>query len=581
MRAMAPAILIGGVLLVTGCPPSGPPVRRPTPRPDVARRRAPPPPRPEIARPARPLEPLATWKAYFTVRRGKKAVGRAYLGFERNDEGARYEVRRSVETSWGRITHHVNLQVDDSQRLKWLRAIEMEQVSNTTLRMFTRYEVKPVAVGVAVTTTRFGHRWTRKVAAVGAWPLARYPLLAAYFLARKQGRQENPALNGVAVDPRTVKAYPFSFGGTVREDRARFQLTLEELGALQIDYDVAWGKLHGVKGTGKLYSFVRGGKPPSLIRPPAGFQKARDVTLFRWPAALKQEPLAIPAAEGRKLRARLSLPARGRRWPVVVLVPAADTKDMDGTRGLRKLYAELAALLGGAGYAVLRYAPRGVPPTGGERGKAGLADHLGDLRAIVDRLRRDRRLDRRQVFLLGHAEGGMVALRYAATRPQELRGLLLVSTPGVEYQAYILDQWRRRWETAGMPLRIVNRRIAWFEAQLKKTAKGARKDLLGRPGGYVADLLKIDPLRDYRRVRLRTLILAGDADVTVRTDDVNALRAGMPRNRRLTIARPKSVGHLLQHSPRFLELSEMWKIPAPIAPAARQALLGWLKKNAR
>jgi hypothetical protein len=53
----------------------------------------------------------------------------------------------------------------------------------------------------------------------------------------------------------------------------------------------------------------------------------------------------------------------------------------------------------------------------------------------------------------------------------------------------------------------------------------------------------------------------------------------MAKNRRITVSRPKNVGHALQHSPRFMEVSEMWKVPGPIAKPARDALLNWLKKT--
>ncbi len=573
---MGKKLLLTSVLLLVACPAQTPPPRRTAPRKAAVRRA--PPRRRAVEPPPRPLEPPETWKAYFTVQRKSQPVGRAYLGFEKNDEGSRYEVRQSVKTTWGRVTQHVTLQVRDDNTPKWLKAIEMERVANTSLRIYAQYDVTCEGSGCVVKTTRFGHRWSQKVAA--GLPISRYPLLAAYYLARRQGKKASFALSGQALDPKQLKLHPFTFGGTHQGDHAKLDLTIKGVGALHIDYDTAWARLKGVKGQGALYGYQLGGKPPALIPPPASFYKVRDVSPFAWPAALTEKTLKIRVPGQTPIQGRLSLPAKGRRAPVVVLVPAADVKDWDGTHGQSRFYAQLAALLGQAGYAAFRYAPRGVAPTGGDRTQVTLKSKLADLTAIVNGLRRQRRVDRRKILLLGHAEGGIVALRYAATH-RGLKGLILVSVPGVEYQAYILDQWRRRWETFGMPLKIVNQRIAWFKTQLQGAAQKGGADFLGRPGRLIADLLKLDPLQAYKRVRLRTLILAGQADSTVQTDDVNALRAGMPRNRRITVAQPENVGHLLQHSPRFLELSEMWRIPAPISPAASKPLLDWLKKNSR
>jgi pimeloyl-ACP methyl ester carboxylesterase len=129
----------------------------------------------------------------------------------------------------------------------------------------------------------------------------------------------------------------------------------------------------------------------------------------------------------------------------------------------------------------------------------------------------------------------------------------------------------------GMSVKEVKRRIGFFRSMLKSAVKSGGS-FYGRPGTLMADLLKLNPLRAFRKVKTRTLILAGQADVTAREDDVNALRAGMPKNKKITIARPNNVGHLLQHSPRYLEVTEMWKIPSGISKAARKILRDWIKK---
>lgn len=521
--------------------------------------------------------PVDTWKAYFRVMHGSKAVGRAYLGFEKNDEGERYETRQAATTAWGRITRKTILQVDEKGKPARLQVVKMEQVAGSQLRMFTRYDVRPVAGGLEVTTTQFGVRWTHRVKAPGALPMGRSPLLLAYFAARRLGA----SAAGTVLDLDRDRVVPFHLTRSGSGAGVRVTISLKGRGGIEGRFDARWAKLLGARGQGRIPGYRKGGKPPALVPPPRGFGHAVVVKPFSWPAGLRDLRLPIPRRGASLLAARLTLPSGGRKPPVVILVPAADARDRDGTNGQRRFYAELAARLGQSGFAVVRYAPQGVKPTGGDRAKVTLKTWMADLDAVVASVRRDRRIDRRRIFLLGHGEGGLQALRFAVRKGYLLRGVALLSTPGVEYSAYILDQWRRRWETAGMAVSVVNQRLAWFRSQLNLAAKGQRKDFLGRPGGVIADLLKIDPLKAFQRVRLRTLILAGQADSTVRQDDVNALRAAMGRNHRITVARPEGVGHLLQHSPRFLELSEMWKVPAPISPAASKPLVDWLRRQSR
>ena len=573
MRTGILSLLVIGLV---GCPPPSAtgPARR-----TVGKRT---PPRGPVVRDpgaTRPLEAPATYKAYFTVFRGAKQVGRAYLGYEKNENGSRFELRQAVTMTWGRVTHHVTLQTDDKLNPKKMRALEMEQIAGTTLRMYAQHDVTVSGSGVAVTTTKFGRRWKRQFAVSSALPTLRYPLLTAYLLARRQGKGQGGSVEYTVINPVTGATRTMEMSGAVKNDEATYKLDFGTSGRLDVVYDVAWAKLLGATGTGRVFTYRAGSKAPALVPPPASFKRVVEVTPFSWPRSIATKTMTFKAKDGLLLRGVISWPAAKGRLPLVVLVPSAAAQDMNGTNGLRQTYAQLAALLTQAGYAVFRFAPRGVMPTGGDVAKARLGQLVSDLRAVIWGLRGNRRINKRKMFLLGHAEGGLVALTYANKRGYDLRGLVLASTPGVDYSDYFLDQFRRRWETFGMPVSVVNKRINWLKSRLQAAISGSQKMFFGRPGALVADLSKIDPLKAYGKVRIPTLILVGDADVTVRSDDVNALRAGMAKNRRITVSRPKNVGHALQHSPGFMEVSEMWKVPGPIAKPVREALLNWLKKT--
>jgi pimeloyl-ACP methyl ester carboxylesterase len=568
------AVLLVGVM---GCPAKPEPV---VPRRRVAKRLTPPRRVVERTEPARPTEPPATYKEYFTVYRGAKQMGRAYLGFEKNEQGALFELRYASATPWFRVTQHVKVQTDAAYVPQSLWALEMEQTVGTTLRLYTQYDVKITAAAAQVATTQFGYRWTKRYTVAQTVPLARYPLLAAYLLARRHAEGKGGTTSYAALDPTNGKIRPLKV--TVRRTGDRAQVALAFAGGtLDVDYDAAWAKLRGARGGKGGLSYRPGGKPPGLVPPPASFKRARKVKPFAWPARFKTVPFSARSTGGLVIRGLLSLPAgarKNKKLAVIVLVPSANTIDWDGTRGMKKIYAELAAFLNGAGHAVLRFAPRGVAPTGAT-GKVTLASYQKDLRAILKGLRKSRYLARGRVLLLGHAEGGLVAAHFAARRGGELRGLMLVSTPGVPYLDYVVDQWRRRWETVGMGVPEVKSRLAYLRGLIQTATTTPGGTFYGRPGTLMADLIKLNPLRAFRKVKIPTLLLAGQADVTVRGDDLNALRAGMPANRKITVARPNNVGHLLQYSPRYLEVSEMWRIPSPLAKGARKALRDWLKKT--
>ncbi len=511
--------------------------------------------------------------------RGAKKIGRAYLGFEKNEKGALFELRYAATTPWFRVTHHVKVQTDAAFVPKTMWALEMEQTAGTTMRLYTQYDVKIGATEALVDTTKFGYRWTKAYKVNATVPLARYPLLAAYLLARRHGGTPHTSVSYPALDPTNGKVSPLKLDVRIQGDRAQVRLDFGPKGTLNVKYDAAWAKLLGATGSQRMYSYKAGGKPPGLVPPSSAFGRAKRVKPFTWPKRFKTVKFSAKSKDGLVVRGLLSLPPKAqkrRKHAVVIIVPGAKVTDWDGTLGMKKFYAELAAFFNGAGLAVLRIAPRGISPTK-VKGKIRLRSYYNDLRAVVKAMRKNRYIARGRIFMLGHAEGGLLAAHFASQRGWALRGLILLSTPGVPYMDYVLDQWRRRWQTVGMPVGEVKRRISYFRTLIKKaTTSGG--NFYGRPGSLMADLMQLNPLRAFRKVKTRTLILAGQADVTAREDDVNALRAGMPKNKKITIARPANVGHLLQHSPRFLEVTEMWKIPSPIAKAAQKPLLDWLKK---
>jgi len=573
MRLWMTFVLIG----VVGCPGKPDPVE---PRRRIVKRHR-TPSRRVVERPgvARPAEPPATYKEYFTVYRGAKATGRAYLGFEKNDQGALFELRYATATPWFRVTHHVKVRTDAGFVPKQMWALEMEQTAGTSLRLYTQYDVKIGAAEAWVDTTRFGYRWSKRYKVNATVPLARYPLLAGYLLARRHAGAQSANLSYAALDPTNGKVHALKVGLKRRGDRALVTLDLGPRGTLAVDYDVAWAKLRDATGSKSVLSYKAGGKPPGLVPPPASFKQAKRVVPFSWPKRFGTVKVSAKSKDGLEVRGLLSLPPgakKNKKLAVVIIVPGANVIDWDGTRGMKKFYAELAAFLNGAGHAVLRFAPRGVAPTK-SKGKIRLATYYNDLRALMKAMRKSRYVARGRIFLLGHAEGGLIAAHFASKRSWALRGLVLVSTPGVPYTDYVVDQWRRRWETVGMPVGVVKGRLKYFRSLIQAAIQSGGR-FYGRPGTLMADLLKLNPLRAFRKVKSRTLILAGQADVTVRTDDVNALRAGMPKNKKITVARPKNVGHLLQHSPRYLEVTEMWRIPSPISKAAQKPLRDWLKK---
>ncbi|MCM3155823.1 lysophospholipase, partial [Priestia megaterium] len=139
----------------------------------------------------------------------------------------------------------------------------------------------------------------------------------------------------------------------------------------------------------------------------------------------------IPGPVG-PLSGTLSSPAAGDA-PVVLIVPGSGPTDRNGNgpNGLQaSTYRLLAEGLLGQGIASVRIDKRGMYGSAwaiAEADDVTIDDYAADVRAWVAAIRA--RTGARRVWVLGHSEGGWVALS-AARQTADIHGLILVSTPG-------------------------------------------------------------------------------------------------------------------------------------------------------
>ena len=205
-----------------------------------------------------------------------------------------------------------------------------------------------------------------------------------------------------------------------------------------------------------------------------------------------------------------------------------------------------------------------------------LGGHVDDecgFAALLDQL--DRVLEEagdERVTLCGVSYGGLIALRYAATRPSRVAALVLVSTPapGWTPQKWICRY--ARWPRLAAPLFLARSpgRI-WPEIRRAhdNVAAAARFGLthLARVvcapfsaplmGARVRLLLREDFQPDAARIAVPTLIVTGVAglDRVVPVEVTHAYRSLIPGARSVTIERTGHIG-LITRPDRFAEIVE-------------------------
>lgn len=265
------------------------------------------------------------------------------------------------------------------------------------------------------------------------------------------------------------------------------------------------------------------------------------------------EQVRIPG-NGFVLAGTLSKPAKAgsMRLPAVLLVGGSGPTDRDELIFGIPIFGQLADAVADAGFIVLRYDKRGVGTSGGRDEAATLADYADDVRAAVKFLSERKDVDPRRIAVVGHSEGGIVAM-LAAARDRRIAALALLSTPGVTGAELNLEQVKHALDRT---TRSAADKQATIELQKKiqqavLTGSGweplaAYRKQADTP--WFQSFLAFDPARVMRDIRQPVLIVQGDLDTQVAPANAGRLEAlaGQRKNRPAAqVVRVHGINHLL------------------------------------
>ena len=192
----------------------------------------------------------------------------------------------------------------------------------------------------------------------------------------------------------------------------RTHVTLSAMGQPGLDADI-WGD-----EAGRLLRVSVPAQSLEFVRDDIASVSTRRVVISRE----GDEPARIPA-NGFNLIGTIAKPAgaAAKRLPAVVLVGGSGAIDRDGTVADIPVYGQLANALADAGFLVLRYDKRGIGQSGGRIETAGFAEYAEDLRAAVKFVADRKDVDSKRIAVIGHSEGGAIAL-LAAARDKRIAG---------------------------------------------------------------------------------------------------------------------------------------------------------------
>jgi uncharacterized protein len=321
-----------------------------------------------------------------------------------------------------------------------------------------------------------------------------------------------------------------------------------------------------------------------VVREDIASVSARRVPISR----PNDEQVRIPS-NGFTLAGTLSKPAHAgaQPLPAVVLVSGSGPNDRDELVAGIPVLGQLASVIADAGFVVLRYDKRGVGQSGGRAESAGMQDYAEDLRAALKLLSDRKDVDAKRIAIVGHSEGGLVAL-LAAAKEKKVGGVALLATPGVSGGDLILAQQAHMLAATKLSDAEKQDRIAMQKKIQQAVITGKGLDQLPAAVRKQVDnaefqsLLSTDPAKIVPDVRQPMLILQGELDTQVEPSNADRL-ADLANKRKnappAQVVKVPGVNHLLVPA-NTGEPDEYATLPDKhISPIVSNAVVTWLQKT--
>lgn len=308
-----------------------------------------------------------------------------------------------------------------------------------------------------------------------------------------------------------------------------------------------------------------------------------------------------------KLAGTLTLPAGKGPFPAVVLVTGSGPQDRDESIQGHHPFRVLADYLARRGVAVLRYDDRGVGKSEGTYATATTADLLTDAQAAMAFLRSRPGIVPKRVGMLGHSEGGTIAL-LAGAQAQPPAFIISLAGMSVSGTALLVRQQGDLLRAAGADTATLGRmrrtQQAVFAAisattdnpvvvprvvSLLKQANPGATDAALLPlanqmtGPWYRYFLGLDPQPALAKVRVPVLALNGSKDTQVAADlNLPAIEQGLKAagNRDVTVQQLEGLNHLFQTATTGLP-SEYGQLEETMSPAVLQIIGNWLATHTK
>src|SRR5215831_13352939 len=316
--------------------------------------------------------------------------------------------------------------------------------------------------------------------------------------------------------------------------------------------------------------------------------------------------------DGVKLAGTLTFPRGKGPFPAVLLITGSGPQDRNESVFGHKPFLVLADYLTRQGIAVLRVDDRGIGGSTGSVPNSTSENFATDVMAGIEFLKSHKGINPKQIGLIGHSEGGLIAPMVAA-QSNDVAFIVLLAGPGLPGEEILYLQGAAILKASGASAEVLARQRASQEMIFaivkqekdnavaeKKVREGFDKQMAGlseaekaqanqTPDAQITAVLSpwfryfltYDPRPALARVKCPVLALNGENDLQVPvTENLREIEATLKAagNKDVTIVRLPKLNHLFQPSETGSP-GEYGKIEETFAPVALKTIGDWILKR--
>lgn len=315
------------------------------------------------------------------------------------------------------------------------------------------------------------------------------------------------------------------------------------------------------------------------------------------------------------LAGTLTLPESGNNFPAVVLITGSGPQDRNEAIMNHKPFLVLADYLTRKGIAVLRYDDRGFGKSGGDFSKATTQDFVSDALAAADYLLSRNEINKKEIGLIGHSEGGLIA-PLAAVQSNKIDFIVLMAATGLpgedilKMQSVLILKANGANDSYIQKIAVFNDKV-YTLIKTEKDSTQLREKLENLFENFLNDLpeneksnlgkdpkkifesqinlitspwfkyfLTYDPRPTLRKVKVPVLAIDGSKDLQVPPkEDLEAISKALSEggNKNYKVKELKGLNHLFQTA-NTGSPTEYAKIEETIAPKALNTIGDWIIK---